>query len=906
MPKKISPVRIFFPLLMKWKMAGAICIVIALFSGMSYGFTCAGGASIRQGCPMGGIGGGNFNFQPDGTYNFTWIRVSADAGAAPLCIAFQKRGPSTFSGNLQNAGSVTTTYTGYWPTVNLKYAATAMLDSVQLKCFSPIIAGDGIASGNKNSSLPIAIYKFTIKNIGTASDTAAIALSNGANSTIVRNGTAVVGIKSATVCVMVDTAKSNPADSITCGSTASDFTADGLLDNAAAGILAKRIVVGPGETRTITFCVSWTNVNNGYYRNFFTDAQALATYGRDSAAILETKVDNWHNKVLNSNLPGWLKDLAINCMHPFNSMTDWVTPNTYGMQESMSSGMYGTNDQAYHAHFGLVCFAPDAAWSQVTRMAASQQSSGLFMHLYGGLDGIRIDVGQKFVMETLKDYQWTGQTDKLKGLYSNIKNTITGLRGVDSNGDGLSDDGTDITTYDNPGWDGWTPAPRSYENELFLSSIKGAIKAAVANGTPADTTDYHNYFNQGSATFEKAAGSGGFWNTSVTSAGGRTGFYQACMNSSLGHATAVWNSQFMGQWMSDVCGTGPLHPESRIESGLLVAYDACLDKSNPPGYDLMMANADVNCTANPPTGTFYNPGYVDYGSYGAGEFCAAFGHNEPDIAMRALHAYWNVNYSKTTRPYNAACKLNLNGDGTDWGAERYMNPPVCFAGLVGITGFSIDINARELRLKPSLPTSNQYKMDSLSAAPIFTALSMGTVDYKVNAGGSNPCQQFVVKFDNPMQFNTFYTKKMYASKVVVTKPAVNGSVVAATISVNPGDTSEYMITFGSTLTIDNTGVEILVGTATTGIRAAGEPMLNTVNFAFDAKRGTVSYVLPRAARVSLSLLDVSGVCVLRHDAWEGIGTHTVQLGWKNLSTGIYYVHFSAGDVAGLKKIVHVR
>jgi len=181
---------------------------------------------------------------------------------------------------------------------------------------------------------------------------------------------------------------------------AADFTADGLLNNSAAGILAKRVVVGPQSSATITFCVSWTNVNNGYYRNFFTDAQVLATYGRDSAVVLKAKVDNWHNKILNSNLPDWLKDLTINCLHVYNSMTDWVTPNTYGMAESMSSGIYGTNDQAYHASFALPVFAPDAEWSQVERMATTaQQANGLFGHTYGFGDGVRSDVGQKFILE---------------------------------------------------------------------------------------------------------------------------------------------------------------------------------------------------------------------------------------------------------------------------------------------------------------------------------------------------------------------------------------------------------------------------------------------------------------------------------------------------------------------------
>ena len=100
---------------------------------------------------------------------------------------------------------------------------------------------------------------------------------------------------------------------------------------------------------------------------------------------------------------------------------------------------------------------------------------------------------------------------------------------------------------------------------------------------------------------------------------------------------------------------------------------------------------------------------------------------------------------------------------TDWGADRYMNPPACFAALFAITGFTIDYNAKILRIKPSLPTSTQYALagDSLIAAPLINPISCGTVDYrKVTA--STPYQRFVIRFDNPMQFNTFYAKKLYA------------------------------------------------------------------------------------------------------------------------------------------------
>ena len=883
----------------------AALVSVLWLHGVGFCFTCPGSEAANTnssgnyvlGMPIGGIGGGNFNFLPDGKYNQDFIRVASDAGAAPLCIVYEKRGTTTFSANLQQAGNMTTTFTGYWPTVKMQYAQTGMIDNVGLECFSPICAGD-----NKNSSLPIALYVFTITNAGTTADTAAIALSNGANATIVREGSGVSGIKSGSVCVMVDAAKANPGDSVTCGNTAADFTADGLLNNGAAGILAKRVIVGPQSSATITFCVSWTNVNNGYYRNFFTDAQVLATYGRDSAVVLKAKVDSWHNKILNSNLPDWLKDLAINCCHVYNSMTDWVTPNTYGMAESMSSGIYGTNDQAYHASFALPVFAPDAEWSQVERMATTaQQANGLFGHTYGFGDGVRADVGQKFILEVYRDYQWTGNTAQLDTRYANISLAISGIRGEDSNNDGLTDD-NNMTTYDNAGT-AWNIPSKEFDNEIYLGALKASASAASALGKPADSTKFAGYFSTSSASFEKNNGSG-FWDSTRSSSSGKKGYYTGSTNTS-GNGQAVWDGSLMGQWGADVCGLGPLHPEGRIESQLRMINDACLDQRNPPCYALMQAYPNVNCTGATPQGTYFNTTCVTYSAYPAGDLCAGFGHNSPDIAMRALHAFWNNTFSKYKRVYNVPCKFDINGAGTDWGIDRYMNPPACFASLYGITGFAIDVNAKKIWLKPSLPTSAQYKMDSLVAGPLMNPLSCGTLDYRKDPATNG--QRLFVKFDNPMQFNTIFVKKLSTQKVTVTK---QGTGVSATITINTADTSEYQIVFAGALTIDNAGVSIYVGDYPVSTRNSVSAMLKPVEFsvAVCGRMVSFSYYLSAPGKVNISLVNSLGkiVRVPVGAESESAGLHSVRYDWTNQPAGIYYAKLVAGEFCGTKKLTNVR
>jgi hypothetical protein len=317
----------------------------------------------------------------------------------------------------------------------------------------------------------------------------------------------------------------------------------------------------------------------------------------------------------------------------------------------------------------------------------------------------------------------------------------------------------------------------------------------------------------------------------------------------------------------------------------------------------MMAYPNVNNTSNPPAGLFYQAPFVSYASYGAGEMCAAFGHNKPDYGMRALHAFWNDVFGAFKRVYNVECKMTLTGAAsTDWGADRYMNPPACFAALFGITGFTIDVNAKILRIKPSLPTSTQYKLDgdSLKAAPLINPISCGTVDYKKNSSNG---QRFVVKFDSPMPFSTFYCgKEGGTQKVTVVKP---GASVSPTIAVNSADTSEYAVSFGSPLSFDNAGVTIYIGDYNVSVNVPLRAM-KVQDFLVNMKQGKILYSLQESSPVKVCLVNAQGSQRTLFQGQQASGNHSVKHDWKNEPAGIYYVTLTAGDSKTVRRLVHMQ
>jgi uncharacterized protein (DUF608 family) len=918
----------------------SVALLTITLYGRGFAFICAGSLADTvnnngnnvMGVPLGGIGGGNFNFLPNGDYSTTYCNIAPPAGTMPLVTAYAQQGTAIWSSDLKDstANAMKTTYTGYWPRLTMQYAKSGMPVRITLEAFSPIIPGD-----NKNSSLPIAIYTFTLTDTTTVAETAAVALSNSAAGNVIPASGTVSGIKNgtgtaATVAVMVKN-DSLGYSLVTYGATKSLFTASGQLNNAVGGILASKIYLAPSQTRTITFTLSWNNQTAGWYRNYYTDAESLATYALVNSAMLRTKVLNWQNKILNSNFPTWLQDIIINNCHPYNSMTAWTTASqntlagvgTYSMQESSDEGDgttagIGSIDQCYTSSIGLPLFAPTAAWSEATRIANVQQAGGMIPHLYSGSgNDVRADDAAKFVLMCYRDYMWTGDSAKLAALYPDIKSAIAWIMSMDTkNNDGLTDD-SDLDTYDNPYWGGWDIPSREYDNELDLAAFKaGAAMGTLFGDTIANT--YNNYFTKASTSFEHAASTGGaaagggFWDTTHVGPTGLTGYYTGSTDlGGSGKGLASWEGQFTGQWYADLFGLGPLHPENRIERAIqftnAVNVDSRTGATNPsymmmaalPTATLANTTSYFNGSENDATGgDAANIFYVSYIGYPVPQFgCPAIYHGNPDIGLRVAQMMWNATYSRFKRVWNMSCKADTGGRGGGWGAGRYMAVPGVFGTAFAITGFAIDVHGKRLWLKPSVPAAMG---DSLVNAPLINPMSCGTLSYNLQAGN---VQRLVVGFDSALSFRQLYVRKRgSAATVSVTN---NGALVPATIAVYGADTSEYLITFGSLTAIGTPGAVITVGAAT-GTDRAPATVASVFAMAVNMKSGIISYVLPQRSGVAVTLVNPKGAALTLLQAEQASGSHALYHDWKREPAGVYFMKIKAGGMQETKEIINIR
>lgn len=138
-----------------------------------------------NGVPLGGVGCGKFDLLTDGNFaNFTinhnWDRptgilkgcfaaIYTDTGKAKQARLLRLGGQGEY-GNVRNIEQ--TEYLGKLPTVSLKYLDQGLPVEVELLGFSPLIPHD-----IKNSSLPVALLSFKVKNKTAAPLDASLLLS---------------------------------------------------------------------------------------------------------------------------------------------------------------------------------------------------------------------------------------------------------------------------------------------------------------------------------------------------------------------------------------------------------------------------------------------------------------------------------------------------------------------------------------------------------------------------------------------------------------------------------------------------------------------------------------------------------------------------------------------------------
>ncbi len=504
---------------------------------------------------------------------------------------------------------------------------------VKLEAFNPLIPMD-----LKNSAIPCAIFKITVKN--TSANTSDISILGSQQNAVGFDGygtiysgrkfagygsniNTIVSDASSTSLKMTGTNGSMQLTAYETGmsSTASwdnlttlynDFSSDGILTGTASassplikttvdGALAKNFTLAPGEEKTITFVLSWYFPNgtsgradiaqwyfpNGgsQYQNWWTDANDVDTYVKTNFNMLDTKTRLYHQTLYASNIPRYVIDRINSNLCVLKSPTAFWTKNGYfGVWESTSSqqAWFGNCKHVYQYAQGISWIFPELSRKIMVQNLNSQLSDGL-LPARDGEPGNALDGHLGTILGIYRDYLLTDDNVWLNTVWAKTKKAMDY---VITNYD-ADKNGTFEGAYANT-LDGST----SGTNPVIAGMYVGALRATAKMAERKNDISSRDLYNSIAIT-AKTNISTLLWDNNLKY------FVEKSQNlpnsSSFGNGSYI--SMFDGQWWSNMLDLGQIYPLDKTIVSLSQIYNrnkvTDIDGQYSTGYRDFLGNGDT-------------------------------------------------------------------------------------------------------------------------------------------------------------------------------------------------------------------------------------------------------------------------------------------------------------------------
>ncbi|NMC06624.1 MAG: hypothetical protein GYA24_15510 [Candidatus Lokiarchaeota archaeon] len=467
------------------------------------------------------------------------------------------------------------------------------------------------------------------------------------------------------------------------------------------GALASTCTVKPGETKDITFILSWhfpnhysskTGENIGHaYSNWFTDAEAVNKHLVENQASLVSKTQAVSNALFDTSLPPNLADAWAAQLTTIPKCTWWVKNGDFGVWEGLGCCGFHTTDITYQGSFNLLALFPDLQLRQMLMGARFQREDGRIPHFFvpdlshvdHGFD--RVDMNQQFVMLVCRDYLWTGDMKYLKEAWPHIVRAMDNTQLLDGDGDGLPDHDTRRNTYD--GWNFFgTP---SYIASLWLGALRAAARMARDIGDKANAAKWDALLAKAAPAFVDKLWNGEYFNLWID----KDRKDEMCMT-----------DQLSGEWFTRIIGLGNSIPADRVKAALAAVFkhnfsieSGLINASYPAGKNRAFP-AHYNGQAMAPwTGVEYAIGsmMIDHGMAREGIAVVDAIHDRYIRAGR----FWN----------HVEC------------GDHYYRAMCSWAVLLAATGFKIDVPKQVMHIAPCISGDVH--------APWFSSTAWGTFSW---------------------------------------------------------------------------------------------------------------------------------------------------------------------------------
>ncbi len=339
-------------------------------------------------------------------------------------------------------------------------------------------------------------------------------------------------------------------------------------DRFGSCALCSKMTLAPGDRKKVRFILSWFFPNHygafgnrlgHYYENFFSDARAVNRFLAEGRGRIGGGAERFADLLTRTSLPEFYADSWSGHLSTIVKDSWYLKDGKFGLWEGLGFCGFHTTDITYHASFGLLALFPDLQKNQMEMGATHQREDGRVHHFFtpdldhvdNGFD--RVDMNHQFVLMVSRDYLFTGDRGYLERLWVPVQKAMDAMRILDSDGDGLPDQGTKRNTYDAWNFAG-TPV---YISVLWLSALKAAARIAAVMGDEERRREWEELRIKGLDSLEKRLWNGRYYL-----------LWRKDGENGTEYDASLMTAQLDGEWFLRVSGIGGNLPNERVRGVL--------------------------------------------------------------------------------------------------------------------------------------------------------------------------------------------------------------------------------------------------------------------------------------------------------------------------------------------------